>query len=54
MTAAGFHRLAGDVEQASKLYEQLLAEVPSGTERADVLYALAATGAVDVPTRVRL
>jgi DNA-binding CsgD family transcriptional regulator len=53
--AAGwFHRLAGDFERACTIFEHLLAEIPSGVERSDVLYALATTGRADVPTRVRL
>ena len=53
--AAGwFHRLAGDFERACAIFEQLLAEIPSGVERSDALYALATTGRADVPTRVRL
>ena len=32
----------------------MLAEVPLGVERSDVLYALATTGRADLPTRIRL
>ncbi len=46
LRAADFHRLAGAQERAAAILEQLLAEVPSGVERADVLFALAST-----PTR---
>jgi DNA-binding CsgD family transcriptional regulator len=38
--AAGFHQLAGDVARAQAMLEQLVAELPPGTERADVLFEL--------------
>ena len=38
--AADFHRLAGDPERATAILEQLLTEVPSGVERADILLVL--------------
>jgi ATP/maltotriose-dependent transcriptional regulator MalT len=41
--AANLHRLAGDGDRATALLEQLLEEVPSGVERADVLFELAMT-----------
>jgi ATP/maltotriose-dependent transcriptional regulator MalT len=41
--SASFHRLAGDVDSAVTTLELLLAEVPSGLERADVLFELAMT-----------
>ena len=41
LRAADFHRLAGDGERAAAMLEQLLAEVPPGVERADVLFELA-------------
>ena len=40
LRAADCHRLAGDPERAAALLEQLLAEVPSGVERADFLLVL--------------
>ncbi len=40
LRAAEFHRLAGDLERAEALLEQLLAEADPGAERADVLFAL--------------
>jgi DNA-binding CsgD family transcriptional regulator len=43
LAAADFHRFAGDGERAAALLEQLLAEVPSGPERADVLFGLVMT-----------
>jgi DNA-binding CsgD family transcriptional regulator len=39
--AAHFHRLAGNRERAAAILEELLAEVSTGPERADVLFALA-------------
>lgn len=41
LRAAHFHRLAGNRERAAAILEDLLAEVSSGQERADVLFALA-------------
>jgi DNA-binding CsgD family transcriptional regulator len=43
MHAGRFHRLAGNGERAAEILELLLAEVPSGVERADVLFELAST-----------
>ena len=43
LQAAKRHRLAGDVERAATLLEQLLTETASGVERADVLFELALT-----------
>jgi DNA-binding CsgD family transcriptional regulator len=40
LRAAHFHRLAGDGQRAAALLEELLLEVPSGVERADVLLEL--------------
>jgi DNA-binding CsgD family transcriptional regulator len=40
LAAARFHRLAGDQRRAAALVEELLPEVPSGVERADVLLEL--------------
>jgi DNA-binding CsgD family transcriptional regulator len=53
-SAAWFHRLAGDLERACAILEELLVEVPNGPERSDVLYALATTGRPDMAARVRL
>lgn len=39
LQAARFHTLAGDLERAVTLLDQLLSEVPSGVERAEVLLA---------------
>jgi ATP/maltotriose-dependent transcriptional regulator MalT len=52
--AADFHRLAGSTERAAAMLEHLLDEVPSGLERADILFALAATRRLAAPTMVRL
>ena len=43
LQAAKRHRLAGDVERAAAILEQLLTETASGVERADVLFELALT-----------
>jgi DNA-binding CsgD family transcriptional regulator len=47
LRAATFHRLAGEGDRAAALLEELLAEVPSGTERADVLFELGSTFRAD-------
>jgi len=52
--AAKFHRLAGDGERAVALLEQLLADVPSGVERADVLLELVTTHRGNIPMLIRL
>ncbi len=52
--AADFHRLAGDPRRAATLFEQLLADMASGVERADVLLALAATHMADAPSTIAL
>jgi DNA-binding CsgD family transcriptional regulator/DNA polymerase III delta prime subunit len=54
LRAANFHRLAGDRERAAVQLEQLLPEVPSGVERADVLFGIASTRRVDAPTMIEL
>ena len=54
LKAATFHRLAGDIERAAGFLERLLPDLPSGLERADVLFALALTGKADRVTLVRL
>jgi DNA-binding CsgD family transcriptional regulator len=54
LRAAYFHRLAGSTELAAGMLEQLLDEVPSGVERADILFALATTRAFAAPTLVGL
>jgi DNA-binding CsgD family transcriptional regulator len=53
-SAAWFQRLAGDLERACAILEELLVEVPDGPERSDVLYAMATTGRPDMAARVRL
>jgi DNA-binding CsgD family transcriptional regulator len=54
LRAAHFHRLAGDRERAARILEELLAEVPGGPERADVLFALASLRRVDLREITRL
>jgi DNA-binding CsgD family transcriptional regulator len=49
LRSAGFHRLAGDVDHAAALLEQLLSEAPAGTERADILLGLVMTQRADTP-----
>jgi DNA-binding CsgD family transcriptional regulator len=49
LRAADFHRLAGEFDRAFVLYEQLLGEVPSGIERADILFGLLQTQRADIP-----
>jgi DNA-binding CsgD family transcriptional regulator len=43
LQAAGYHRLAGHGDRAVALLRPLLTEVPSGVERADILFALVVT-----------
>jgi DNA-binding CsgD family transcriptional regulator len=54
LQAATFLRIAGDLERAATMLEQLLTEVPSGVERADVLFALALTFGPGVPAMIEL
>src|SRR5215218_4635332 len=49
LRAAELHRLAGDRGRAATLLERLLADTPSGLERADVLFALARARRADLP-----
>ncbi|HUK95749.1 MAG TPA: AAA family ATPase [Gaiellaceae bacterium] len=49
LRAAELYRLAGDFDRAFDLYEDLLAEVPPGVERSDVLFGLALTQRADTP-----
>ena len=51
--AATFHRLAGNGERGVALLEQLLGEVPSGVERADVLLELVTTHRGNIPKLIR-
>jgi DNA-binding CsgD family transcriptional regulator len=50
LAAAEAHRLAGDRERAGAILEGLLPNVLPGTERADVLFALARGRRADLPT----
>jgi DNA-binding NarL/FixJ family response regulator len=52
--AAIFHRLAGEGETAVALLEQLLADVPPGVERADVLLELVTTHRGNIPMLIGL
>jgi DNA-binding CsgD family transcriptional regulator len=54
LRAASLHRLAGDLERAVRLLEDLLSDVPPGPERADVLLELAPTSRNDLPRMVEL
>ena len=54
LRAANLHRLIGNLERAVTLLEELLAELPSGLERADVLLELATTRKDDLPKMVAL
>jgi DNA-binding CsgD family transcriptional regulator len=54
LRAANLHRLAGNLERAVTLLEELLAELPCGIERADVLLELATTRRDDLPRMVAL
>jgi DNA-binding NarL/FixJ family response regulator len=52
--AATFHRLAGEGERAVALLEELLAHVPPGVERADVLLELVTTHRGNIPMLIGL
>jgi DNA-binding CsgD family transcriptional regulator len=54
LRAANLHRLVGNLERAVTLLEELLAELPAGFERADVLLELATTRKDDLPKMVAL
>lgn len=53
LAAAEAHRLAGDRDHARAILDELLAEVPAGEQRADVLFALARVRRADLPTLAR-
>lgn len=53
LAAAEAHRLAGDRDRAAAILDELLAETPTGPDRADVLFALARTRRADLPTIAR-
>lgn len=53
LAAAEAHRLAGDRDRAAAILDELLAEAPPGSQRADVLFALARTRRADLPTIAR-
>jgi DNA-binding CsgD family transcriptional regulator len=54
LRAVDFHRLAGDRERAGVILEDLLAEVPGGGDRADVLFASASLRRADLREITRL
>jgi DNA-binding CsgD family transcriptional regulator len=54
LQAATYHRLAGDGERAVATLTELLQEVPSGVERADVLFELALTRRANAPRIIEL
>jgi DNA-binding CsgD family transcriptional regulator len=53
LAAAQARRLAGDRDRAAAILDELLAETPPGSQRADVLFALAQTRQADLPTIVQ-
>jgi len=53
LRAATLHRLSGNRDRAAAILERLLDEVPAGSERADVLFALAEGRQGDVPSIIR-
>ena len=53
LAAAEAHRLAGDRDRAAAILDELLAETPPGSQRADVLFALARGRRADLPTIAR-
>jgi DNA-binding CsgD family transcriptional regulator len=54
LTAAHYHRLSGDQKRAAALIDELLPEVPSGVERADVLLELMTVAGGDNQLRKEL
>jgi DNA-binding CsgD family transcriptional regulator len=46
--------LAGDLQRASAIADELLSSTPSGPERADLVYVLAVSGGQPIPTRIAL
>jgi DNA-binding CsgD family transcriptional regulator len=46
--------LAGDLQRASAIAEELLSSTPPGPERADLLYVLAVSGGQPIATRIAL
>lgn len=53
LAAAEACRLAGDRDRAAAILDELLAETPPGSQRADVLFALARARRADLPTIAR-
>jgi DNA-binding CsgD family transcriptional regulator len=52
LAAGRLHHQAGDVERAADIFDELLAELPPGVLRAEVLYASALTQRSSVRTRL--
>ena len=53
LAAAEACRLAGDRDRAAAILDELLVETPPGSQRADVLFALARVRRADLPTIAR-
>jgi DNA-binding CsgD family transcriptional regulator len=54
LKAALLCRFAGDFDGACAMYQTLLAELPAGTTRARVRYAVASIARITLPERIRL
>jgi DNA-binding CsgD family transcriptional regulator len=54
LRAADLHCFSGDRERAAAIPERLLDEVPSGGERADVLFALASARTLEIPEIIEI
>ena len=54
LRAANLHRITGDTDRAVTLLDELLTEVPSGVERADVLFARLSTFRGGTPALLEL
>src|SRR6266542_2475217 len=54
LRAADFHCFSGDRERAAAIPERLLADVPAGGERADVLFALASARTLEIPAIIEI
>jgi len=54
LRAADFHCFSGDRERAAAIPDRLLADVPAGGERADVLFALASARTLEIPAIIEI
>jgi DNA-binding CsgD family transcriptional regulator len=54
LRAADFHCFSGDRERAAAIPKRLLADVPAGGERADVLFALASARTLEIPAIIEI